>query len=87
MVAIDAFTKDKINSEEEGDPAGKVGWNIVVPSGPRVTACGGLGLFGDEGCRLRLGPIAAHPKDEVFSKISFLYRCINPTQPLVYFPN
>ena len=66
MVAIDAFTKDKINSEEEGDPAGKVGWNIVVPSGPRVTACGGLGLFGDEGCRLRLGPIAAHPKDGGF---------------------
>ena len=65
-MAIDAFTKDKINSEEEGDPAGKVGPNIVIPNGPRVTTCGGLGLFDDEGCRIGLGPIAADPKDGVF---------------------
>jgi hypothetical protein len=65
-VAIDAFTKDKINSEEEGDAAGKVGWNIIVPKGPRVTACGGLGLFGNEGCRIGLGPIAVNPKGRVF---------------------
>jgi hypothetical protein len=61
IVAIDAFTKDKINSEKEGDPAGKVGWNIVVPSGPRVTACGGLGLFGDEGLQTRVGSYSGPP--------------------------
>ena len=66
IAVIEAFTKDKINSEKEGDPAGKVGWNIVVLSGPRVTACGGLCLFGDEGCRIGLGPILADPKDGVF---------------------
>ena len=66
IVAIDALTKDKINSAEEGDPAGKVGWNIVVPGGPKVTVCGRLGFLGYEECKMRLGLIAADPKDGVF---------------------
>ena len=66
IVAIDAFTKDKINSAEEGDPAGKVGWNIVVPGRPEVAVCGILGFLGYEECKKRLGPIAADPKDGVF---------------------
>ena len=66
MHSSNAFTKDKINSEEERDPADKVGWNMIGPGGPRVTACGILGFFGYEECRIRLGPIAANPKNGVF---------------------
>jgi hypothetical protein len=62
---------DKINSEEEVDPTGKIGCNIVIPSGLKVMACGRLNLFDDLGCRIWLGPIAADPKNGVFLVTGF----------------